>query len=190
MSSRGRVDFRETPKGRSIMTQSRSSIGSSLQGWSQPGRLGRFASLKPCNAQYYRSGLDRRGQYRIVARQLCETRRQLRIGLGYRWCKPFGGKAVGLQKQYVYPDCRGAGCAELIDELCNQGARPRPLTESLQTYLVDGDDDRGRGVPFARRQFLVAVEPRKTHCTDDGHVLPQDRHEKQRKQGQTVTHAA
>src|SRR6266704_412804 len=80
--------------------------------------------------------------------------------------------------------------AQLIDKLCNQGARPRPLPESLQTYLVDGDDDRGRRAPFARRQFLIAVEPRKARCTDDGHVLPQNRHQKQRKQGQTVTHPA
>ncbi len=172
MSSRGRVDFRKTPQRRSIAAQSRSRVGSSLQGWSQRGRLGRLAGLEPCDTQRYGSGLDRRGQYRIVARQLCKTRRQLRIGPGYRWCKPLWGKAVGLHKQYVHPDCRGAGCTELIDELCNQCARPRPLTESVQTCLVDGDDDRRRRAPFARRQLLIAVEPREARCTDDRHVLP------------------
>src|SRR5438034_5983211 len=87
-------------------------------------------------------------------------------------------------------DCSGAGCADLIDELCNQGARPRPLTESVQTYFVDGDDDRRRRAPLARRQFLIAVEPREARRTDDGHVLPQNRYQEQRKQGQTMTDPA
>jgi len=50
VSSRGRIDFRETPQGRSIVTYGSSRIGSSQQGWSQGRRLGRFAGLKPCNA--------------------------------------------------------------------------------------------------------------------------------------------
>jgi len=58
-----------------------------------------------------------------VARQPCKARRQLRIGVGHRRRKPFGGEPVGLRKQDVHSDCRRTGCAKLIDELRNQGAR-------------------------------------------------------------------
>ena len=121
-----------------------------------------------------------------MTRQPSQALRQLWIGGGDGKREPFRGKAVGLRKKYIHADCRRTGRANPVDEPRNQGARPRPLAESVQTRLVDGDYDRRRRAPFPRGQRLVAIEPGKAHCPDRRHVLPQDRHKNQAKQDQTV----
>src|SRR5262249_34077723 len=84
----------------------------------------------------------------------------------------------------------GAGSGDLVEETRDQVTRPRPLTEAAEALLVDGDDDRGRGASLARRNLLVSVEPGMPHRTDHRHVFPQDGHEKESEQHQTVADAA
>ena len=67
--------------------------------------------------------------------------------------------AVGLGEDHVEADRRGAVVGELLHELGEHRARPRPLSDPLQRLLVDVDDaQRQTGIEVARIDLLVGVE--------------------------------
>lgn len=66
--------------------------------------------------------------------------------------------AIGLRKNEVQADDRGAGLIQLAQQFREAGARPGPLPDAAQARVVDVDhDDRGRR-RRAGGEPLVGVE--------------------------------
>jgi hypothetical protein len=101
------------------------------------------------------------GEDAIVGRELLDLFAQARKRVGLRpeaqgVCRRH---AVRLGEDHVEADRRRAVVGELLDEVGERRARPRPLSDPLQRLLVDIDDaQRQPGIEVARVDLLVGVE--------------------------------
>ena len=104
----------------------------------------------------------------LVAGRFLSIRRPLRLG-----------------EQHVEDDGGGARAGEVVDQLCDPRARPRPLPEPPQRFVVDRDDaDRALGIVNSGRPALESVEFEVAERPDaEGFPQGQDRAEHERNEG-------
>ena len=123
------------------------------------------------------------GHPRIVVRQAAQRRRKLRRD-------PFdlAGEdrrriAVAFGEQDVAGDRSGAVVAQLVEQLREHRARPRPLADSGEARIVDVDDgDRQRLLGWARMEGLQLVEDLVAEGLDHRRVGEMQHHEQHHQQ--------
>ena len=126
-------------------------------------RLGRWlvAYRIACQADDDGRGGDGGGEPVIVGRQLRglpDQRRQLRL-LGKQLGELAGRQAIRLGEDEVERDGACAGRLELVDDLGEAGARPRPLSDAGERSIVDVDDaHRQLRIDLARLEIEIGVE--------------------------------
>src|SRR3546814_17860625 len=69
-----------------------------------------------------------------------------------------GRRAIRLRKDDVEGNRHDPRATEAVDHLSHLDAGPRPLDDRGKAFLVDVDDDYGRGVGLTRIGELVKVE--------------------------------
>ena len=77
------------------------------------------------------------------------------------------GILIRLGEQDVESNRRGAALIQPLDQIAHPAARPWPLTEPFQQFLIDVDDTDGNvGIVTFRRQPLIGIErhqPQRLH---------------------------
>lgn len=66
--------------------------------------------------------------------------------------------AILFGKDDIDAQCQRLSCLNLVDQLGDQIARPRPLTIFHQALAIDADDDHRFPVSFTGHQALIMIE--------------------------------
>ena len=129
-------------------------------------------------------GVGHRGQQLFgvgLARPAARQHRHQHLGRG----------AVGLAEKDVEGDDRRPRRIELVDEFGDDAARPRPLPDRLEAFVVDRDDAHRQVLCRPRDGALEAVEGEQREPVEKvGDDEPGERGQQQQRQRQPIDDAA
>ena len=124
-----------------------------------PGELALFLVAQR-EAEHDMGALDRVGEDLVVIGHRLEARHERIVGRDVLGVLDDARRrrAVGIDKQQIGGDDGRAHFVEPVDELREQGARPRPLPKALQAVVVDIDDANRCRLVLPRPEPDVLVE--------------------------------
>ena len=98
------------------------------------------------------------GKHVVIAGQRAQLSPSLVVKIAKRVSRYRWRRAVGLGEKHVETDRQRPHFGQARHEIGDQRARPRPLAEAFEAFLVDVDDHHRMLGHLARPQHLVIVE--------------------------------
>ncbi len=131
------------------------------------GGLGRLRNVGGVRARLAEDGAHGAHGLRhhlLVGGQILQRAARLGVGAAQLLGHPLRRGAVRLGEDGVEPDHRRALIAQRGDQVRHHRARPRPLTQLAEAFLVDvDDDDRALALRLPRLHAVVGVEGAHAH---------------------------